>query len=311
MMLKNFFYGCLFILGIHCCSAKEMKVLMIGNSFSVCVGKELPNIVNSVPDHKLELTSAYIGGCPLDRHSQNLLKAEKDPSFKPYHIKIWKSENPKQEKTFLANVNMLLKENRYDVITIQQGSQKSWNYATYQPFAEQLISYIRQHQPHAEIVIQQTWAYRNDHAFIQPNPKAKWKFDQNGMHERIREAYQKLAAAHQLRVIPMGEAVFYFRKYSPVKYRSEVTQYPALPSSDGDVVGKAWWAKKDGKYSLRKDCIHLNKEGNYLQACLWFSFLYDEPVTKIKYVPAWMKPEQAELIRRCVTDALQNYKQVK
>ena len=73
-------------------AAKELKVLMIGNSFSICVGKNLPRIVKSVPGLKLELTSAYIGGCPFDIHSKNLEMAEKDPRFKPYGIKVWSSD---------------------------------------------------------------------------------------------------------------------------------------------------------------------------------------------------------------------------
>ena len=56
--------------------AKELKVLMIGNSFSICVGKYLPQVVNSGKKHHLILTSAYIGGCSLEKHCKNLLKAE-------------------------------------------------------------------------------------------------------------------------------------------------------------------------------------------------------------------------------------------
>jgi len=47
---------------------KSLKVLMIGNSFSICVGKNLPQIVSSFPDLELTLCSAYIGGCSLERH---------------------------------------------------------------------------------------------------------------------------------------------------------------------------------------------------------------------------------------------------
>ena len=62
-------------------SAKDLKVLMIGNSFSVCVGNVLPKIVKSAPDHSLELTSCYISGCTLDRHSEILEQAEKQPDL--------------------------------------------------------------------------------------------------------------------------------------------------------------------------------------------------------------------------------------
>ena len=62
--------------------AKQLKVLMIGNSFSICVLKEMPACAASAGE-TLDLASLYIGGCPLDRHWENVEKAG-DPNFKPY-----------------------------------------------------------------------------------------------------------------------------------------------------------------------------------------------------------------------------------
>ena len=319
-MLKKWMLNCLLLTAaVIPAFGKDLKVLMIGNSFSVCVGVSLPSIVNSVPGHSLELTSAYIAGCPLEKHAANLKKAETDPDFKPYLITFWTSVPPlKAKKFYKGNVNELLKNNQYDVITIQQSSGKSWNYATYQPFAEEVIAYVRKHQPKAEIVIQQTWSYRCDHVGLQPHPKAWWKFDQTGMYERLREAYKQLAQATQFRVIPMGDAVQLFRKYTPVKFQPEMKElkdfkYPEAPSNAGDVVGRIYWKKdpKTGEQKLIADRIHLNPDGNYLQACLWFGFLYGEPVGKIKFAPEGMKPDLKELLQKCAQEALDKYVQVK
>ena len=290
--------------------AKELKVLMIGNSFSVCVGRNLPQVVKSVPGNSLELTSAQIGGCPLDKHSANLVQAEKDPSFKPYGVTVWNSKNPAKSQTRKGNVNELLKQNQYDIVTIQQASRKSWQYETYQPAAEELIAYIRKHQPKAEIVIQQTWAYRTD------SPAFKnGKLNQDKMYEGLRDAYAKLAAKYQLRVIPTGDAVQLFRKYTPVKYQpsKEKFESPNVPSRAGDVVGASSWRKdkKTGKEALVTDCAHLNSDGHYMQACLWFAFLYGEPVDKVAFTPDGMDKEKAALLRKCAQEALDNYKQVK
>ena len=307
--------GLILCLGIGTLAAKDLKVLMIGNSFSVCVGRNLPQIVKSVPGHKLELTSAYIGGCTFERHSRNLKEAEKNPDFKPYLIKVWSSGSRKQTKNVKGNVNELLKKNQYDVITIQQGSPQSWDYAYYQPYADEVIAYIRKHQPKAEIVIQQTWAYRIDDPRLQPNPNAKWKFDQTGMYERIRDSYGKLAGKYKFRVIPTGDAVQKFRKLTPVKYQpaAKAPEYPKQPSTAGDVVGGSSWRKnpKTGKYTLHVDNIHLNADGHYLQACVWFAFLYGEPVEKIAYVPKGMDKGKAGLLRQCAREALAEYKQAK
>ena len=306
----------LLIAGFCSLTAKDLKVLMVGNSFSVCVGFYLPQIVKSVPGHRLELTSAYIGGCSLERHCRHLREAEKNPEVKPYSIRCWDTAAKKNPVfTRRDNLNSVLKKGKYDIITIQQASGASWNYKTYQPYADELIAYIRKYQPKAEIVIQQTWAYRKDGSQLKPNPTAKWDFDQTGMYERIRDAYRKLAEAHHLRVIPTGDAVQLFRKYTPVKFQvpTKKFEYPERPSTAGDVVGNVVWRKdpKTGKYILRIDPNHLNASGHYLQACLWFAFLYGEPTSKIAFAPQNMKGEECALLRKCAQEAQDHYQQVK
>ena len=317
-MLKKLLLSTLFLAAaVVPAAGKDLKVLMIGNSFSICVGIYLPSVVKSVPGNRLELTSAYIGGCTLEKHCKNLEKAENKPDFKPYRINVWSSDSPaKALKNYKGNVNELLKKNQYDVVTIQQGSRQSWDYKYYQPYADQLVAYIRKHQPEAEIVIQQTWAYRCDHPNLKPNPKARWDFDQAGMYERVRDSYRKLAEAHHFRVIPMGDAVQLFRKYTPVKFQpaaEDEFKYPAVPSSAGDVVGQASWRKnaKSGEMQLKYDQFHLNATGHYLQACLWFAALYGEPVSKIQFAPKSMKPELKTLLHKCAQEALDQYVQAK
>ena len=62
--------------------AKPLKVLMIGNSFSVSVMKHIPSCAASAGE-TLDIASLMIGGCPLEKHWNNVEKAG-DPEFKPY-----------------------------------------------------------------------------------------------------------------------------------------------------------------------------------------------------------------------------------
>jgi len=284
-------------LGIFSLDAKDLKVLMIGNSFSVCVGTDLHQIVRSCSKHRLELTSAYIGGCTFDRHAANLNKAEADPKFKPYKVMLWDSAVRGSKSLGNLSVNELLKNNSYDIITIQQGSIQSWNYKTFQPHADELTAYIRKYQPKAEIVIQQTWSYNKKSARLLPHSKASLKFDSDGMYTRLKAAYAELAKKYNLRVIPTGDAVQNYRKYVAEKYKSdEIPEEPHI----ADVVG-----------SRHGDYIHLNQAGRYLQACLWFGFLFGEDIEKITYVPKNIKSDQAEILRKCASDALKGYQQIK
>ena len=306
---------CMLLVAVSSVSAKELKVLMIGNSFSVCVGNYLPQIVAADGENKLVLTSAYIGGCTLERHYNNLVKAEKEANFKPYQVKVWDSAvNPVKAKAVRKNVNELLKNNQYDVISIQQGSQKSFDFTSYEPYAGEIIKYIRKYQKNAEIVIHQTWAYRVD------SPSFKgWKLDQKTMYEKIAAAYRTLAEKHKLRVIPMADAVQIYRANTPKKYvpidRKATYKFPALPDFSGDVVGVSLWQTnrkvKPPKRYVHNDYSHLNDQGNYLQAVCWYAFLFNEDAEKITYTPKNINVQDAALLRKCAKKAIKQYLQAK
>ena len=137
------------------------------------------------------------------------------------------------------------------------------------------------------------------------------------MHERIVEAYGSLAAHLDAPVIPTGLAVKLFRDrvekpfVVPTAEEKAALVPPALPEQSGDIVGNYWWKKdKDDpeKQTLSADTIHLNGQGHYLQACVWFLRLYGvESFPERVYAPDWMSPERAKLIRSCAEDAVKEF----
>ena len=309
--MKKFF---LLIVVALCCvlSAKELKVLAIGNSFSVCVTRNLPQVVASVPGNRIILTSAQIGGCSLERHWNEWSKAEQDPQYIPYGVTVIDSAAINAQKTRKGNVNELLKNNKYDIVTIQQNSANSWNHKTYQPYAGKLIEVIKKYQPQAEIVIQQTWSYRSDSVRLK-----KWKLDNTAMYNKLEAAYAQLAKEYGFRIIPTGYAVQIFRAGTPVKFVAPdmkalaELKNPQAHAFDGDVAGFCKWTrnKKTGKFYLSCDSSHLNPHGEYMQAAVWFSTLFSENATAIKYIQPGMKPEQAKFLLECAQKAVSTFKQ--
>ena len=306
----------LFLLAVAvlCCtlSAKEIKVLTIGNSFSASAARSFPWVTASVPGCRVILTGANIGGCSLERHWNEWSKAEQDPKYKPYGVCIIDSAKlPANIKYNRGNVNELLKNNKYDIITIQQNSANSWKFETYQPFADNLIAVIKKYQPQAEIVIQQTWSYRGDSPRL-----ASWKIDNAAMYGKLEAAYAKLAKANGFRIIPCGYAVQVFRAATPVKYqRPDMKALAKLKNTkahgfDGEVVGMCKWRphKKTKEYYLSCDTSHLNPHGEYLQGAVWFSVLFGRPAAEIKYVPEGMTAETAKFLLECADKAVVNYK---
>ena len=297
--------------------AKQLKVLMIGNSFSICVLREMPACAASAGE-TLDLASLYIGGCPLDRHWENVEKAG-DPDFKPYafNYSYASVKNPKDAPVAKlgskTNIPQALVADKWDIVTIQQASPKSPFPETYQPYADNLIAKIRELAPQAEIVIQETWSYT---PYATGNLQ-KWNMTPETMHAAIKKAYGILAAKHKFRTIPTGDAVQLYRQKLPVNYGKILTpaeiaaiQKPGLIDFHDDPAGNSSWKKgrkgqKDAdEVKLRLDTIHLNSEGHYLQACTWLAALFGTDVTKLAYAPAALAPAKAKLMRACAAEAV-------
>ena len=58
------------------------------------------------------------------------------------------------------------------------------------------------------------------------------------------------------------------------------------------------------RWVRRNDPAHLNRRGEYLQACLWYAFFFDKPTSEIKFVPEGITPEDAAFLRDVAQKAL-------
>ena len=128
-----------------------MNVLSIGNSFSEDATRYLHGVASSAG---VNLTSVnlYIGGCSLYRHFQNMKN----------DAKAYELQYNGAKTGFSVSLKEALLNREWDVITLQQVSNLSPRYATFQPYLNELAAYCRALCPKAKIVLQQTWAYEKD-----------------------------------------------------------------------------------------------------------------------------------------------------
>ncbi|MFA6816894.1 MAG: DUF4886 domain-containing protein [Lentisphaeria bacterium] len=280
----------------------KLSVLTIGNSFSESLKAYWQQAVDST-GCQLEFDGANIGGCELHRH-WHYIEEEKDPN-----CRIYKSNRYKMRE--------MLAMKQWDIVTIQQASHASWKPETYQPFAQNIIDYIHQYAPQAEIVIQQTWAYRADDPRLCPDRKSYWGIDQTGMYDRLTAAYKKLSKdSGNLRIIPTGLAVqltrqnqgYHFQNYTPASLHQ--LRWPDLPSQAGDTVGKLFWGKnhETGSFAIYGDHIHLNIRGQYLQACVWFAFLFHRSAEDILFIPDEIDNNDAVFLQKMANRAVCEFK---
>ena len=306
--MKKFFALVLLAAAVTAACAAEkrpLRVLMIGNSFSLSVMRELPKIVDAQDEYALDITSLYIGGCSLERHINEYEAAKKNPNHRPYSLDRYIKGQGKLQRV-KSNLIEALDAGKYDVITIQQASPKSFSLESWEPWGDKLVAIVREKQPQAKLLIHQTWSYRSNSPLLK-----KWGFTQETMFLKVREVVADRAKHFGCDVIPMGEAVQLWRartaKVTPLRMSAEEQKkyvYPKLPPSrsyKGDLVGSYRYNRKK---KLSRDLSHLNGDGNYLQGCVWFAYLFGTDAEKIAYKPKFLSPKEAALIRKCAADAV-------
>ena len=243
---------------------KPLKVLMIGNSFSICNLREMPNVASAM-GKRLDLASLFIGGCSLERHWNNVVAASTNAAFRPYRFDRTVG-GKKVVENGKANIPDTLVLDKWDVVTVQQASHFSWRPETFEPFGGSLVAKIRELAPQAKIVVQETWSYPPWDKRLR-----KFGFDQAEMYRRLHATYAGFAGKYGLDVIPVGTAA--------------------------EVV-------PDRNSLFTKPDFHFNREGVYLQGLVFTAKLFCVDVRKCPYRPDWLAEERAEAIKAAVMSAV-------
>jgi len=225
------------------------RILTIGNSFARNACEYLEQITESVEGHSIEIIRANIGGCSLEKHAKLIDSCAQNPNFKPYQNKYTLKE--------------LLEMYDYDFVTIQQVSSLSFKPKSFQPYADQLVEFIHNHVPGAQVIIHQTWAYHPDSERLK-----NWAMSREAMHEGLVKNYNVLADRYDTFILPSGNAF-----YSSFKKREEMILWT-------------------------KDHYHANAQGCYLAGCTWFGVLFDESPKAVSFIPEGISTRDAKFIRK-------------
>ncbi|MBC2596250.1 DUF4886 domain-containing protein [Ruficoccus amylovorans] len=293
----------LFILLTHALAAQTetVKILGIGNSFTNNAHHYLSDVYASAPDEDAVIGTVTIGGCSLERHVRHAKEHEADANTgkEYYYRRNWETAGNK-----LALKDVLLAED-WDIISIQQVSTGSYKEETFYPYAEELIEYIRQYRPEAEIVVHETWSHS-----VNSYRAKDWGLNPDEMYEKLHANYAKIAAENGLRVIPVGTAFENARAtelwdlqpdgFDP---KNNDLAYPEdkdnLPNSSKSLNSDYTWSKnKNDEWYVRSDGFHANTAGEYLGALVWFEFLSGGDAREITFKPEGLTDEQAESLRQ-------------
>ncbi len=269
-------------------TGRHVRLLAVGNSFSGNATHYLGNLVAASPGgNKLTFGHASIGGCSLDKHVRLAEAFDKDPGDplgRPYAKK--------------SSLRDMLQREKWDYVTIQQVSIKSFELESYRPWAKKLHDYIKRYAPQAQVLIHQTWAYRDDDPIFRSGD-----FSAEAMHRRLSRAYATIAEELGCQVIPVGDAFYKVRQDPAWRFDArravdpKAYTYPQRPEQ-GRTLHAGWrWITRGDRHLLVNDAHHAGLAGEYLGACVWFEFLYRQSVVGNPFVPRGLPQEDARFLQ--------------
>ncbi len=238
-----------------------IKVLSIGNSFSQDATRYLTEIANHTGT-ELMSENLYIGGCSLETHYNNILS-----DSAAYELQI-------NAKTInMSGIKTALLKEKWDFITVQQVSNLSVDYSTYQPYLNELIKYIKKHCPTAQIVVHQTWAYEDDSQRLCEELGYK---KSSQMFADVKSSYEKAALdVHAQGIIPSGELFMKLVNSGISKVHRDT--FHASLGLGRYALGLLWY-----KFFTKQDIDNINFDK------------FDEPITE----------EEIKIIKKCVNEIL-------
>lgn len=247
---------------------KNVKILAIGNSFSIDAMEYLWHILRAGGVESVTLGNLFIGGCPVSLHAENIRNDAHTYIYFKNTDGIW-------QQTPEASLADGLADEEWDIITLHQASHDSGLPETYVRQGE-VIDYVTTHKrnPNADMYWHMTWAYQgnSDH----------WAFPRYGcaqaaMYNAILQAVKAQIQPNPAYagVIPVGIAIQNLRA-----------------TSVGD--------------TLTRDGFHLSLDhGRYTAALTWAQTLAGVDPDTVDWLPAGCEHIRPDLplIRQAVKDA--------
>lgn len=247
---------------------KTIKVLAIGNSFSMDAVEQNLHELGEADGVNIIIGDMYIGGCSLERHFNNSVNNTADYQY----CKI----SADGKKTYTQNVTLetALADEQWDIVTFQQASHYSGQIETYEPYLKGLLKYVKARVPAGtKFFWHQTWAYAPN---VVHDGFANYGCSQKTMYDAIMKVSKKICAKYKFSVIPVGTAVQNLR---------------------GSYVEE----------NVTRDGFHLNHTvGRYIAACTWYEAITGRTVIGNSYVTPFVFHDQEVAAQACAHAAIQN-----
>ena len=243
------------------------RILAIGNSFSEDAIENHLYELAAADGRKAVVANMYIGGCSLERHLDNARG-----NREAYRYRKTGRDGVRRQTDHMT-LELAIKDEKWDYISLQQVSGLSGRYDTYTPFLPALVAYVRRLAPKGcKIIWHQTWAYAMDSTHDGFND---YNNDQTQMYNAIMDCSRRAVMDNRLSmVIPSGTAI-----------------QNARTTFLGD--------------NMNRDGYHLNMVyGRYTAACTWYEAIFHRSVVGNSYAPKGLHKDITKVVQKAAHEAV-------
>ena len=248
--------------------AREIKVLAIGNSFSMDVVEQYLHELGKAEGTTIIAGNLYIGGCHLQKHLSNLKGEKKAYSYR----KVGEDGTRKKYKNY--SIQDGLADEQWDYIMVQQVSGMGGIYASFEKYLPEFMKRLRELTPHKpKFIIMQTWAYQGNSQHIN---FSLYDYNQMKMYKAVTKTYDK---------------VFKDKTYD---------FYALVPNGTAIQNGRTYFGDV-----LTRDGFHLDlKIGRYIGACTLCEVLLGKSVVGNSYKPKGVSANDALMAQKAAHAAV-------
>lgn len=249
-----------------------LKILAIGNSFSEDATEYIPMIARDCGVKSIIVGNMYIGGCTIETHAAN---ARENKGAYKYYKNTSFSLMSTCPTTKDVTLETALKDEEWDVITLQNSSPQSGLMAKYNSDLDYLVDYVKGFCPNAKLGWHMTWAYQN--GYSSSSFKKNYNSDQMKM-------YTMITAAVKSKIVPNENFDFI------------IPSGTAIQNARTGYLGD----------TLTRDGLHLSLDmGRYIVGVTWMKALGFD-TSKLRTMPSRVKTKVLPFVCECADNALEN-----
>ncbi len=263
----------LFSFGFSKIQAEPLRVLGIGNSFTVdALGQHMQPLLEAEGREAI-FGYPYRGGTVLSEHDQWSTRTDTMPyNYRKFSVGVQASPG-----VGAANMTIAMEDEPWDWVIIQSDHDSAGICKSYVPYMEHLISYVHAHcsNPNVKIGFYMTWAYDATSTY---NAFNLYNKNQQLMYDSIIAATKMVMARHPevKALIPCGTAV---------------------QNARTSFIGER----------MNRDGYHLHyNHGRYVASLIWYEVLFGKNATEVEWQPSTITAYCADMCRHAAHAAVLN-----